>query len=530
MVNSDVNWRSRSLQPYESLYSLGAKFCYLNRISPTVFHAFLQEFAGSSSNSSYLLLAGDPTFRLSQLARKLGEPISVIRSTSIESMLPPIGLKESVKGVQHSMLPKRLRYCCVCIEKGFHATYHQLPWLSHCLIHEEPFGLLKKSERLDDMSDINITKELFDLLFGSSSKWDYKNCNAWKNFKPRQKSRNVHGYISWTKNLWRYVSKEKARFLFFEDFNRNIGELESLKDFLHCMTHMTPNGGHIRKKITPSRIREFSLLKEIKIEPQIGGKLKDLFQKHDFQDFLTLRLLEQEFFVKRASWNIKLRINHDAMAAMHYKCVETIQSTLGSFWGCSLSGKFSFPENCCERVFLLSLVEREWVLALNPSGKESRKLKDWLTWYTAFGRLLSLDGITVAKPAVIESATPSGEPLRYQTESWTLIEPLARILDLIISAQAIASARELFEAELKGVAKTPMVHFYIRTLRPVVSIEQLDHETLQLRIWRRAPYLLPNWSKLDQNMQSHEERRLRWLGEANAHINQIRSSFCKGGI
>lgn len=135
-----INWGRGRLRPYESCYSLASKFCRINGVSPNRFRDFISKTCGEG----YALYnMGSKGCR--GLAKLLGEPYSVVKTLSGGKYRPPwlFGLiavyKKNIQDGNY------LSYCPICAQEGYHAFFHQHPWLMKCIIHGEP---LKKGNSL----------------------------------------------------------------------------------------------------------------------------------------------------------------------------------------------------------------------------------------------------------------------------------------------------------------------------------------------------------------------------------------------
>lgn len=192
MAQSFVNWYGGTLKRYESITSIGAKFCYLNHVSREHFLKLLKE-SNSQSNlnsrnldpkasSCRLLYANSiPYFRVDSfneavLARTLSEPLKVVQSSRLPVLLP---LVQNLYLDEHESQP--FQFCPICAAVGYHATFHLLPWFKKCLIHSENLQIIytnhcNKHIR-DGMSDLIST--LYDLYFGENSKWNYRRHVSW---------------------------------------------------------------------------------------------------------------------------------------------------------------------------------------------------------------------------------------------------------------------------------------------------------------------------------------------------------------
>lgn len=125
-----IIWRDDSMSRFESAFGLQQRFCTLNRISANEFFDFASE-VGAISKTRRAWNAGMDLARLNmaRLGNILGEGRSLEVSNLHEyypAIFPELGTKF-----------RCVRYCPVCIQRGYHSAAHQVEWLDRCLIHGE---------------------------------------------------------------------------------------------------------------------------------------------------------------------------------------------------------------------------------------------------------------------------------------------------------------------------------------------------------------------------------------------------------
>jgi len=227
MAKEKVNWHCGTLRKYESITSLGAKFCYLNRIKPADFFQFLAEHKLLSEN---LLTrrACQPAFETvfatlnvdeRSVAKSLGERVAIVQSIALSPLIPDY---------EHSSAPKErlalIQYCPKCIAGGYHGNFHQLPWFKRCLIHGEPLLSIGTSTYqgrgvFDGQS--NLITALHSLFFSEKSRWNFRHHSAWECRGQKHEYRNVNNYINWiNRQEIRMLGTAKKNIVFLRFFSK----------------------------------------------------------------------------------------------------------------------------------------------------------------------------------------------------------------------------------------------------------------------------------------------------------------------
>ncbi|OIQ74575.1 hypothetical protein GALL_437720 [mine drainage metagenome] len=126
-----INWGRGRLLPYESLGSFAAKFCRLNGTTPREFRWFLDELVGVENWT----FVGFDTPSVKKVARLLDEKESVVEKLDPDKLQLPgcYGAFNSLSSINQSL--EQVTYCPECIKNGYHASFHEYPWLKMCPIH-----------------------------------------------------------------------------------------------------------------------------------------------------------------------------------------------------------------------------------------------------------------------------------------------------------------------------------------------------------------------------------------------------------
>lgn len=156
-------WRPGALRPFESVASLGAKYCYLNKIRFIDFWEMLSEFLPQGTDvpeGTYALDA--PGFNIGRFAHYLGEPVSIANTMLLKKAIPGPHL-QAVYGSKYTpdFNYKALRFCPACLAHGYHSNLHQMEWMAKCFIHGEPL----KSNLSASATSSHLTLRLIQPLY-----------------------------------------------------------------------------------------------------------------------------------------------------------------------------------------------------------------------------------------------------------------------------------------------------------------------------------------------------------------------------
>lgn len=126
-------WRPEWVQPYESLWSLLAKFAYLNAANISdVKDCFVGEFVRAELPGRYWHSSLNGFSILDR--RKLCTLMEMEETTLIQAT--------SLAYLAHNevavLASEQLRYCTLCLATGFHSPLHQMLFLSECPVHKLP--------------------------------------------------------------------------------------------------------------------------------------------------------------------------------------------------------------------------------------------------------------------------------------------------------------------------------------------------------------------------------------------------------
>lgn len=130
-------WFEGDLWPYESAASIGATYCWVNKVEPKRFAAWISRFATiESANENEGSCCFDrPGFNVRAFGDELREPLEVVRTLSVKQLIdaPAVSTASKVLSPCYGVT----RYCPECLAMRYHSWLHQLPCLTTCMLHED---------------------------------------------------------------------------------------------------------------------------------------------------------------------------------------------------------------------------------------------------------------------------------------------------------------------------------------------------------------------------------------------------------
>lgn len=182
-----INWGHGRLAAYTSDVSFIAQFCALNDLKEPGLERFFADYFGCRSE----LLDVFNSNNLSLLADILDEPLSIVKTVASNNFYLPVCFGE-FKTLFERKHEQPLSYCPACISKGYHASFHQAPWLYQCPIHGEPIKRI-----LIDRNRGAYVKTLTKLLRGACSRWP----NVWGAEIQSQDARRLGQLRDWLESV-----------------------------------------------------------------------------------------------------------------------------------------------------------------------------------------------------------------------------------------------------------------------------------------------------------------------------------------
>lgn len=195
-----INWGRGRLLPYESPYSLVAKFARLNGIGAKQARDFLGHIAGQTNWVDF----GFDDTAAKRLSRLLDEPAAIIKTIGFSALSLPIPyVTTQLTGVSDDL--HEVVVCCpTCLAKGYHASFHLYAWLKKCPIH------------CDDLVQIAISSDwntpAFDRFVGAVGQMlDRATAGAWLSLgtramlSPDLGGRRFKSFRHWLRSVHRYM-------------------------------------------------------------------------------------------------------------------------------------------------------------------------------------------------------------------------------------------------------------------------------------------------------------------------------------
>jgi hypothetical protein len=166
-LRSTCTWPRGQLRPFESVGSFGAKYCFFNKLRPSQFVSFFNQFLDPDSYSGEI--------QDKALAAYLNESIVIVRTLSFPQFYLPENL-EKLSNIRDSVEFEKFAYCPQCLADGFHSTLHQTIFSERCFIHD--CQLLKKSHPplqyvIGKHPGVRVLQSLFEVWFSSESAGTY---------------------------------------------------------------------------------------------------------------------------------------------------------------------------------------------------------------------------------------------------------------------------------------------------------------------------------------------------------------------
>jgi len=179
-ISSEISsWRAGTLRPYESIGSIGAKYCYLNKVKIIEFSKLIRGLTPESNDGNFDYTLDNPHLDIKGLAKLLNEPFSVVNKLSFQAFNQ---LPHLTKETGFSLVGRRnLTYCPKCLSDGYHSPFHQINWISKCFIHGETLvqveTLNRPSNKLGE--DARFIGDLYDIWFLNNDVWESAKMSYW---------------------------------------------------------------------------------------------------------------------------------------------------------------------------------------------------------------------------------------------------------------------------------------------------------------------------------------------------------------
>lgn len=179
--NETTSWRPRTLRAYESVGSIGAKYCYLNKVKPREFYNLILELIGEKNR--YInrddFTFDSLNFDFLKLSKLFNEPLPIVKKLSLETINHLPNLR---KQTGYSLASNNnFTYCPICLANGYHSPLHQISWVTNCFIHNEALlSVESKNKSIKNLqTDIKLLSDLYNIWFAESKIWESAKSYDW---------------------------------------------------------------------------------------------------------------------------------------------------------------------------------------------------------------------------------------------------------------------------------------------------------------------------------------------------------------
>lgn len=519
-----INWRPGSWRPYESLACIGAKFCYLNKVTIQTYLEFLSDFIGSPKKTAageHRLMTDNvnsildsPSFQLRAYARVFEEPVRIVRTSQLSALIP--------NRVVAPILTLT-RVCQECIKDGYHAVFHQMPWFNKCLIHGTVL-IDFKFEMPSHPKNYRQISVLQDALFGKGSTWAYPSFSAWIPSHGQSHFRVVASYKRLLRELGdkTFLSQQSTVSLKLDQY-QVYGRLPNVEELLSCVSKLVPASTRVVNSLLEQRIETNPKIYEFNIQhltADTGWQLLDGFHMAYLSELINLRIIEREINKDSPDWWLRIEENFSRMIKRHANCVEAavnVYETPLVEWA---QDRFPAIGSVCPRVSLALRFDREWRRKKVAPPRRYRIEANWRSsWLLPAGEILSEKGFTSRSQKQMRLADENGKEKDYEISFWELKAPWRELCDYLILDVVLGACWQLFESEKCHSAGCEQVPILSKEYFPIVSFERPNETILRVSIWRRTLAGLPNWEELESNATDHRLAVHAWHKEVDNSIS-----------
>lgn len=197
-----INWGRGRLCPYQSQLSLASYFCALNDVNLKQYGIFWGEcLLGTASCSVFRSRA-----ELVRVAEILDEPPEIARTLDPSYLeIPACYGTFTLSPSYYESSKTRMSFCPVCIQHGYHASFHEALWLKSCPIHNVA---IERCFIENSQFDSHV-RELTKLFRSRNSKWPelFPLDTIWKDHSALSTFRN---FLKWIRAAKRTTSRVRA--------------------------------------------------------------------------------------------------------------------------------------------------------------------------------------------------------------------------------------------------------------------------------------------------------------------------------
>lgn len=498
-----INWRKGTLWPYESMAGIGAKFCFLNRVSPHRFHDYLISICNKFTSAEFLFLMDLPQSDIARFAIDLGEPMDKVRELRVARFFPP---QDYFDPNSHRSLPLNschgvplhwhwsVSYCPVCVRHGFHASFHQINIFSRCLLHGEE---LKKFEAKRAYwnymrPDERLVGDVYELLFESESTWDFRQPDEWLPHAEVRKFKTVRKYLSLVDEAWQKVSAS------YEFWVGGVTAKTSTKtglDVLYCHHWPVPLPNMLSKVFLPER-NLATLTTKVFLNPGFNnfrGKVTDIQTLVQARRQWVLLLREDATWFKWAVDAIENMISGQEFSQVFNTLLQDLK-------------RFSQREACdiyskrlIQRLVAIQHLQDKW---LTPYYLKSRprleRFSDTMASYIAIGRALEAHGLAKKVSVEFMCADVGQAPRLFNQDAYQIDESLKELTDTVLCAELLDDIWNAWNLENRDDVGRRKLPRYGTSW----CVLNMPPSKLELRLWSWTPSCLPIWYQIHPDQHS----------------------------
>jgi hypothetical protein len=375
--NDQVNWRPGTTSVFESIWNLRRKLSFLNQIGKTL---TCEVFKSATSTVSGNIDLENSALKL------LGEPLRLFRSSSLSNFL----LSDRITvGRRRFSVGNVLRYCSVCISRGYHSAVHQLPWVALCPIHLIP--LIDRCAQCGKPYPIDLWETGKQDLKSIGEHPDRCCCNLWPGMTDHawpdgyrlSEVTRVSAYLRWLDDL-KYAPEIRSAKAAFGAFYYPCCDKDNFVELFHIWRHVTPPPKGVEEflisnPIAPPVVQKIIFPSDDRAE--IVRDLVEAFGYEHFEDGVICQFAHKgemapwEYFAKRVCKSLTGRGRQ-----RHGNCHQVLQKTVkrkylrGMFIDVISELKWICPKSELLRMIrspTLTLDKRTWPAGGRPENFDS---------------------------------------------------------------------------------------------------------------------------------------------------------------
>lgn len=504
-----VNWRTGAASIYESEWSLIRKYCYLNRIAFNDIDVGLFSIDESKIRDSLQNKTARTKDRF--LSRHLGEPENILRYRQVEYFLLP----KQIAGDDQSWISRHLRYCHLCMERGYHSPIHQLPWVIRCPLHgvslrEFCSDCGKKIELKRWLSSWRIRHRGGEDKYCCCDNWPGIRSKEWPSGLRKCDTRPISAYLKWLNSLTSapevYLAPAGFRMLRSEQFDAST----ALELFCFWQTLIPPQPAVKAFLIDPKTQIYDSVSLRIPLADDKSASVISLIKRNGYHAIMESIAKNYIYRHKVGAWDYVLRRIIKIFSGRHRQCPyfkkKGKQKPL-------ISATLLLDEQCadiCPRLPFIEALSAKWVILWGVGINLERVLAEYFNPYPNHNIERDLQAIGLLSQETIIPTDISSNAISEMF--WTASEwdsMLALFLERLLSYEAFSIASALIETYHAYDENNPLMDLnlcdgeVVPLRHPYVLTLHTPGQGLSLKIWpRHTPIVMP--SRMENARDRHK--------------------------